>query len=182
MEKIKLKRCPICGSRKATFHEYYESCDGRADKPAYINCSCGLELHLTGDEFWGAQDKYNYKGGYYSQNKKFWEGMHQMLVDKWNNMACANIGDPNNHNVTVGELMDILKGVYADTEVAIPVIDKDDANKIYALRPVRTIGLVTNANDSIPILCLNTSEDGMDFSDQIASMDVDYLTCGTVYI
>ena len=83
MDKEKLKPCPFCGG-EAKLIEYYETCDGRGDKSAKIKCKCGLEMTLNFDEFCKAQNDFNYNGGYYSQNKEFWDGMHQMLIDKWN--------------------------------------------------------------------------------------------------
>lgn len=79
-----LLKCPFCGG-EAKLKEFYESCDGRGDKyPRIICCKCDVEMILTTNEFYGLQDKYNYTGGYYSQNKAFWKGMHQYLIDKWN--------------------------------------------------------------------------------------------------
>ena len=67
--------------------EYIETVDGRGDKIARVRCKCGCDIHLTMREFSRAEDDFGYNGGYYSQNKKFWNGMHQRLIDKWNNRA-----------------------------------------------------------------------------------------------
>ena len=84
MSKIKLKSCPFCGG-EAKLEEYYETCDGRGDRHAKITClSCLLTMRLTFDEFEEVKKVFKYKGGYYSQNKKFWNGMHKKLVEKWN--------------------------------------------------------------------------------------------------
>lgn len=83
MSEIKLLPCPFCGE-EVKLEEFYESCDGRGDKFARIKCKCGLEMSLTWDEFAKAKEDFNYTGGYYSQNKKFWKGMHQRLIEKWN--------------------------------------------------------------------------------------------------
>ena len=79
-----LKKCPFCGG-EATLEKYRESDDGRMDKVARVKCKCGVEVHLAFSEFNRAKDDFGYKGGYYSQNKEFWDGMHQRLIDKWNN-------------------------------------------------------------------------------------------------
>ena len=41
-------------------------------------------MTLNFDELCKAQNDFNYNGGYYSRNKEFWDGMHQILIDKWN--------------------------------------------------------------------------------------------------
>ena len=41
-------------------------------------------MRLTTKEFVETENDYGYTSGYYSQNKKFWNGMHQKLIDKWN--------------------------------------------------------------------------------------------------
>ncbi len=91
MSELKLLNCPFCGG-EAKLIEYKETVDGRGDKIARIRCECGSDLHLTAREFSKAEDDFGYKGGYYSENKKFWNGMHQRLIDKWNTrIPMANI-------------------------------------------------------------------------------------------
>lgn len=80
----KILDCPFCGG-EAELEEYYETCDGRGDRNAKIECrKCGLMMRLTFEEFHGAEKEFGYTGGYRSQNKTFWNGMHQKLVSKWN--------------------------------------------------------------------------------------------------
>lgn len=79
----KLKPCPSCGG-EVELIKYYETCDGRGDKLPEIKCKCGLKMTLTFDEFYKVRDDFNYVGGYYSNNKELWNGMHQRLIDKWN--------------------------------------------------------------------------------------------------
>lgn len=80
----KLITCPCCGG-EAALKKYYESSDGKCDKRAQIICcDCELKMELTWDEFSKAQEEFGYTGGYYSQNKSFWDGMHQKLINKWN--------------------------------------------------------------------------------------------------
>lgn len=86
LKKNLLRECSFCGG-EAELIEYIETVDGRGDKIARVRCKCGCEIHLTMREFSQAEDDFGYKGGYYSQNKKFWNGMHQRLIDKWNNRA-----------------------------------------------------------------------------------------------
>ena len=83
MQNDKLLNCPFCNG-EAELEEFYESCDGRGDRFAKIKCKCGATMKLTVEEWGKAQDDFNYTGGYYSQNKAFWNGMHQRLIDKWN--------------------------------------------------------------------------------------------------
>lgn len=79
MNNIKLSPCPFCGGT-AYLTEFYESCDGRYDRPAVIKCrDCETSMILTPKEFENVQTKYGYTGGYYSQNKKFWDGMHKKI-------------------------------------------------------------------------------------------------------
>lgn len=79
-----LAKCPFCGG-EAELMDYYESCDGRGDRFAIIKClECTVEMQLTWKEFKKAEEDFGYTGGYFSQNKVFWEGMHKRLVDKWN--------------------------------------------------------------------------------------------------
>lgn len=83
MSELKLLNCPFCGG-EAELKKYYETCDGRGDRMARVECKCGLEMSLTRNEFKQAEKDFNYSGGYYSSNKEFWEGMHQRLIEKWN--------------------------------------------------------------------------------------------------
>ena len=79
-----LLSCPFCGG-EVELKEFYESCDGKGDRHAKITCGkCEKAMYLTFDEFYDAQKEFGYTGGYYSQNKAFWNGMHQKLIDKWN--------------------------------------------------------------------------------------------------
>ena len=81
--KKSLRECPFCGG-EAELEKFYESCDGRGDRFAEIKCKCNVTMELTWEEWIKAQEDFNYTGGYYSQNKEFWNGMHQRLIDKWN--------------------------------------------------------------------------------------------------
>ena len=84
MNEKRLKNCPFCGG-EAEMKEFYESCDGRGDRHAKITCcQCETIMYLTFNEFYDAEKEFGYTGGYYSQNKAFWNGMHQKLIDKWN--------------------------------------------------------------------------------------------------
>ncbi len=84
MKEAELKPCPFCGG-KAELKKHYESCDGRGDRYAKITClGCTVEMSLTWKEFGQSEKDFGYTGGYYSQNRLFWDGMHQMLIDKWN--------------------------------------------------------------------------------------------------
>lgn len=90
MNDMKLKPCPFCGG-EVELEEYYESTDGRQDRHAKIRCyKCDLKMGLTFDEFYQTQHDFGYTGGYYSKNEKFWNGMHQRLVDKWNRLVKSN--------------------------------------------------------------------------------------------
>ena len=82
-DEIKLLPCPFCCG-EVILEQYYETCDGRGDRDARIKCKCGLQMSLIWSEFTQAKKDFNYTGGYYSQNKEFWKGMHQRLIDKWN--------------------------------------------------------------------------------------------------
>ena len=85
MNNAKLKPCPFCG-QTAELVKYKETCDGRGDIHPYIICrNCSSGAVLTLEEFKKAENDFGYTGGYYSSNKKFWDGMHQRLIDKWNN-------------------------------------------------------------------------------------------------
>lgn len=79
----RLKPCPFCGG-EVELIKFYESSDGRGDRYPTIKCKCGLEMNLTFEEFHKIRDDSNYTGGYYSENKELWNGMHQKLIDKWN--------------------------------------------------------------------------------------------------
>lgn len=78
-----LKQCPFCGG-EVELIKFYESTDGRGDRYPTIKCECGLEMNLTFEEVCKIKDDSNYTGGYYSNNKDLWNGMHQRLIDKWN--------------------------------------------------------------------------------------------------
>lgn len=84
MSEIRLLPCPVCNGKSVKLNEFYETSDGLGDRWPSIECKCGLSLSLTTDEFYAAQDDFGYTGGYYSENKKFWNGMHQRLIGKWN--------------------------------------------------------------------------------------------------
>lgn len=78
-----LRNCPFCGG-EVELIKFYESIDGRGDRYPTIKCKCGLEMNLTFEEVCKIKDDSNYTGGYYSNNKDLWNGMHQRLIDKWN--------------------------------------------------------------------------------------------------
>lgn len=84
MSEIRLLPCPVCNGKSVKLNELYETSDGRGERWPSIECKCGLSLSLTTDEFYSAQDDFGYTGGYYSENKEFWNGIHQRLIDKWN--------------------------------------------------------------------------------------------------
>lgn len=84
MNNTKLKPCPFCG-RKPELIKYHESVDGRGDVPAFIKCACQAQMLLSMTEFRKAENDFGYTGGYYSSNKEFWNGMHDRLIEKWNN-------------------------------------------------------------------------------------------------
>lgn len=83
MNNTELKPCPFCGG-EARFVKYYETTDGKYDRSAMVLCKCSIVMELTYEELMQAQKDFDYEGGYYSSNKRFWEGMHQRLIDKWN--------------------------------------------------------------------------------------------------
>lgn len=83
MIKADLKPCPFCGATPK-LKEFHETADGRGDRWAEICCHCRVSMTLTLGEFEKAEKDFGYIGGYYSSNEKFWNGMHQRLIDKWN--------------------------------------------------------------------------------------------------
>lgn len=78
-----LRPCPFCGGEVELIY-YHESTDGKQDRYANIKCCCGVRMFLDEKELKRAMEKFDYKGGYFSINKKFWYGMHNMLIEKWN--------------------------------------------------------------------------------------------------
>lgn len=70
-------------------------------------------------------------------------------------------------NMKVKDLKNILATCPDGMDVIIPVIDEEDANIIYAFRYVRTAGILSNQTEEYSALCLNSSENGCDISEQI---------------
>ena len=84
MKNVNLKPCPFCG-KKPELQKYNETCDGRGDRYAVITCECQTQMRLSLSELKKAENDFGYTGGYYSDNKEFWNGMHNRLIEKWNN-------------------------------------------------------------------------------------------------
>lgn len=79
-----LKPCPFCGG-KAVMKVFFESCDGRGDDfPEIRCCKCNARISMTLHELIEIDKKFGYHGGYRSQSKELMEGMHQLVMDKWN--------------------------------------------------------------------------------------------------
>lgn len=71
-------------------------------------------------------------------------------------------------NLTVGELKAILNQIDDDEmDVIIPVVDEEDNNCISGFKHVRTVGVLSSRYEPSLALCLNTSVDGMDISEQL---------------
>lgn len=80
----KLKPCPFCGG-EAKMKVFFESCDGRGDEfPEIRCCKCNARISMTLHELIEIDKKFGYHGGYRSQSKELMEGMHQLMMDKWN--------------------------------------------------------------------------------------------------
>ena len=71
-------------------------------------------------------------------------------------------------NMRVKDLKHILEQVPDDMAVIIPVIDEEDANRIYGFRHVRTAGvLISEGENDREVLCLNAAADEHDICDQV---------------
>lgn len=68
-------------------------------------------------------------------------------------------------NMRVKDLKKILNELPDDMPIIIPVIDEDDANRIYGFRHVRTVGVLASYGEE-DACCLN-SADGQDIADQV---------------
>lgn len=80
--------------------------------------------------------------------------------------------------MTVKDLKDILSKLPDEMLVVIPVVDEDDANKIYAFRKVRTAGILEcDSEECSKVICLNCAADGQDIADQVwfSKLDVSVL-------
>ena len=84
MKNVNLKPCPFCG-KTPELQKYHETCDGRGDRYAVITCECQTQMRLSLSELKKAENDFGYTGGYYSSSKEFWNGMHDRLIEKWNN-------------------------------------------------------------------------------------------------
>lgn len=134
MSELKLLNCPFCGG-KAELKKYYETCDGRGDRMARVECECGLEMSLTRNEFKQAEKDFDYSGGYYSSNKEFWEGMHQKLVDKWNTRTpMANIVEK------LEEACNLYPAKYYEESIAVKAVPIETAINIVK----QEIGVINN--------------------------------------
>ena len=77
-------------------------------------------------------------------------------------------------NLTVGELKSILNDLPDGMNVIIPVIDEDDANRIFGFRHVRTAGILScEYEEKKEVLCLNAAAYGVDISTQIEKSGID---------
>lgn len=71
-------------------------------------------------------------------------------------------------NMRVKDLKNILEQLPDDMAVIIPVIDEEDANRIYGFRHVRTAGvLISEGEQDQEVLCLNAAADRQDIADQV---------------
>ena len=83
-------------------------------------------------------------------------------------------------NMNVKDLKNILATCPDDMDVIIPVMDETDANIIYAFRHVRTAGILSSPTEEYPALCLNSSENGCDISEQIKRRYLGGTTCDRI--
>ena len=73
-----------------------------------------------------------------------------------------------NINMRIKDLKHILEQLPDDMAVIIPVIDEEDANRIYGFRHIRTAGvLISDGENDREVLCLNAAADEHDISDQV---------------
>lgn len=143
----------LCGG-EAKLVEYCETCDGRGDKHANITCNkCGIKLGLTYDEFHKAKHDFGYKGGYYSSNKKFWEGMHQRLIDKWNRFSEKH--ENTNLNTVGVKAEDIKVETFSNFLIKLIILAVTNKCKIYieTMEPAERIVIRINKRG------LNTSRE-----------------------
>ena len=85
-----------------------------------------------------------------------------------------------NVNMTVGVLEEILKDIPKNTPIIIPVIDAGDSDQVLGFRYVRTAGLLEDEHEEDKeVLCLSSSESGLDISEQIKNY-TSLITCKRV--
>lgn len=71
-------------------------------------------------------------------------------------------------DMRVKDLKEIIKDLSDEMLIVIPVIDEDDANRIYGFRKVRTAGILNcEYEEDQDTLCLNAAADGQDIADQV---------------
>lgn len=71
-------------------------------------------------------------------------------------------------DMKVKDLKEIIKDLPDEMLVIIPVIDEDDANRIYGFRKVRTAGILNcEGEEDRDAFCLNAAAGGQDIADQV---------------
>ena len=79
-------------------------------------------------------------------------------------------------DMRIKDLKRIIDKLPDDMLVVIPVIDEDNANRIYGFRKVRTAGILTcDAEEDTEALCFNAATNDYDIADQVhfSGRDVD---------
>lgn len=81
-------------------------------------------------------------------------------------------------DMTIKDLKSIIEGLSDSMRIVIPVIDEEDANRIYGFRKIRTAGILSceaETPEERKVFCLNAASDCFDIADQVhySGRDVD---------
>lgn len=85
-------------------------------------------------------------------------------------------------NLTVKMLKEALEGLPGDMNVVMAITNEKDSNDIVSFKHVRTAGILKDKTDEDnPVICLNTSEYGLDISSQVKKYNP-YITCEKILL
>ena len=80
-------------------------------------------------------------------------------------------------NLTVKMLKEALEDLPDDMNVVMAITREEDCNNFLSFKHVRTAGILKDkADEDNPVICLNTSENGLDISSQVKKYNP-YITC-----
>ena len=75
--------------------------------------------------------------------------------------------DTHNMNLTVKMLKEAIKDLPDDMDIVMAITTEEDSNNIVGFKHVRTMGILKDSSDNDEVVCLNTSENGLDISSQV---------------
>ena len=99
-----------------------------------------------------------------ANSTKMLYGLYGSCISR--NKACAYCYHHKCH-LTVKMLKEAIKDLPDDMDIVMAITTEEDSNNIVGFKHVRTMGILKDSSDNDEVVCLNTSENGLDISSQV---------------